>query len=517
MRKHWVPTFVAVAAVSAGAFAACSSDSSEDVGAWDGYGGSSSGTTSSTSGGTSTSSSSGSSGTGGAGAGSPNPVAPPGQDAGPDAEFTCEGLDPNSPVVLYISADDSNSMASPGHAREALNSGQAPLLGIRTYEFLNYYNIEYPAAALGQLDIFPQMEAATEAGHYDLQIAVRSFDAVQPRRPMTITFVLDTSGSMGGPAIERERAVVKAIAASLADGDVVSMVTWNTSNNVEMSGHVVSGPNDSTLVAAANALSANGGTDMHAGLVAGYDLADQHYGDSRLNRLVLISDGMANAGVTDMDLIANHSEDGDGEGVYLVGVGVGPYNVYNDELMDTVTDEGRGAYVYVDSIDEATSLFVNRFDEVMEVAARGVQVELTLPWYFEMHKFFGEEYSENPAEVKPQHLAPSDAMIFSQIIRACDPNEVVLSDQVTVKATWETPLTYALDETEITMTLDQLLSGDTVQLHKGKAIVAYAEALKTGTNPDLTAALTVVEGANPNNSDAELNEIADLIQAHPSY
>ncbi len=516
MRKYWKTSLVAVALASAGAFGACSMNSGDEMAEWDGYGGSSSGTTSS---GTSTSSSSGSSGMGGAGqgAGGPNPVAPPEPDAGPDAELTCDGLDPNSPVVLYISADDSNSMASPGHAREALHSGQAPMLGIRTYEFLNYYNIEYPAPALGQLAIFPQMEAATEAGHYDLQIAVRSFDAVQPRRPMTITFVLDTSGSMGGAAIERERAVVKAIAASLADGDVVSMVTWNTSNNVEMSGHVVTGPNDSTLVAAANALDANGGTDMHAGLVAGYELANQHFGEQRLNRMVLISDGMANAGVTDKDLIAAHSEDGDGEGIYLVGVGVGPYNVYNDVLMDTVTDEGRGAYVYVDSLDEANSLFVQRFDEVMEVAARGVQVELTLPWYFEMHKFFGEEYSENPAEVKPQHLAPGDAMIFSQAIRACDPAEVVLTDEITVKATWETPLTYVLDETEVTMTLDQLLSGDTVQLHKGKAIVAYAEALKTGTQEDLAAALTIVEAANPTSTDSELNEIAELIEAHPSY
>ncbi len=520
MRKYWLASFVLVAAASGGTFAACSSNMDED-GTFIGYGGGTSSGTSSGTGGSSSSSTSTSSGYGGssqgaADPGDPNPVAPP-PDAGPDAEFTCEGLDQNSPVVLYISADDSNSMASPGHAREALLAGNAPTLGIRTYEFLNYYNIDYPAADAGQLNIYPQLEVGADAGLYDLQIAVRSFDAVLPRRPMTITFVLDTSGSMGGPAIVRERAVVNAIAASLANGDVVSMVTWNTSNNVVLSGHTVSGPNDTTLVAAANALTTNGGTDMHAGLQAGYDLADQHYGEQRLNRLVLISDGMANAGVTDKDLIADHSEDGDNEGIYLVGVGVGPYNVYNDVLMDTVTDEGRGAYVYVDSTEEANHIFVQRFDEVMEVAARGVQVELTLPWYFEMHKFFGEEYSTDPKEVKPQHLAPSDAMIFNQVIKACDPAEVNLADEVSVKATWETPLTYLLDETSVTMTLDELLNGETAQLHKGKAIVAYAEALKTGTQADLAAAHDTVAGANPNGTDLELSAITLLIEAHPSY
>ena len=256
---------------------------------------------------------------------------------------------------------------------------------------------------------------------------------------------------------------------------------------------------------------------MHSGLVAGYELADQHYGEQRLNRLVLISDGMANVGVTDKNLIADHSEDGDSEGIYLVGVGVGPYNVYNDVLMDTVTDEGRGAYVYVDSTDEANRLFVQRFDEVMEVAARGVQVELTLPWYFEMHKFYGEEYSPNPAEVKPQHLAPSDAMIFAQVIKACDPAEVNLADEVSVKATWETPLTYLLEQTTVTLTLEQLLNGETAQLHKGKAIVAYAEALKTGMQADLAAAHDTVQAANPNGTDDELNDIVLLIEAHPAY
>jgi Ca-activated chloride channel family protein len=185
--------------------------------------------------------------------------------------------------------------------------------------------------------------------------------------------------------------------------------------------------------------------------------------------------------------------------------------------MDTVTDRGRGAYVYIDSFEEAERMFFARFDETMEVAARSVQVELTLPWYFQMQKFYGEEYSEDPKEIEPQHLAPGDAMVFNQVIAACDPAVVVGSDAITVRTTWSSPVTYLPTTEELTMTVDELLAGAKEQLHKGKAIVAYAEALKTGTHDDLAAAHEAVLAANPNGTDAALSEIAELIELIPAF
>jgi Ca-activated chloride channel homolog len=454
----------------------------------------------------------------GPGAVSLPPPPPNGEDAGADAAFVCDGLDQSKPVVLYLSADDSNSMASPVLARELLEAGQAPYQqAIRTYEFLNYYRIAYPAPPPGQLSLLPQMEKAELAGEFDLQLAVRSFDAVKPRRPITVTFVLDTSGSMAGPGIERERAAAKAIVASLAQGDVVNMVTWNTDNNTLLSGHQVTGPSDPKVLSLINGLEASGGTDLHSGLVAGYKLAQANYGTQRLNRLILISDGGANVGVTDEDLIALNSADGDKEGIYLVGIGAGPASGYSDYLMDVVTDKGRGAYIYLDKPEEAQHMFVDRFDETMEVAARGVQVEVTLPWYFKIDKFYGEEYSENPEEIEPQHLAPSDAMIFNQVVKACDASMVKQDDTIKVKAKWVTPLSYIPQQTEVTMRVDELLATDKAQLTKGKAVVAYAEALKAPSLEALKAAHAKVIAANTGGADKELIEIRALIEKHPKY
>ena len=508
MRQSSLTSFAAIAAVCAGGFVACSTSldgGSDAVFGADGSAGPGNGATVGAGGGGPGASTS-------SGGPPANPIPPP-----PNQEETpveCAELDPSTPLLLYISADDSNSMGSPVLARELLRKGSAPH-GIRTYEFLNYYRFDYAAPAPGDLNLVPQLSVSAAPQEFDLQIGVRSAEASATRRPMTVTLVLDTSGSMGGSAIQREAAMVRALGDALQDGDIVNAVTWSTSNNIVLAGHQVQGSNDPVLATLADNLDANGGTDLHSGLVAGYNLAEEHYGANRLNRVILVSDGGANVGVTSADLIGNHATDADAEGIYLMGVGTGPPEGYSDELMDTVTDAGRGAYVYLDSVDEADRLFGERFHEVLEVAARGVQIELTAPWYFQMQRFYGEEFSENPDEVEPQHLAPGDAMILNQVLRACDVDIVDNADTISVKATWEEPLTRQPREVSITMTVGELLAGSTAELDKGRAIVAYAEALRAGTKEALGDALALVQAAN--DGDADLDEIEELITLHPAF
>jgi Ca-activated chloride channel family protein len=454
---------------------------------------------------------------GGSGGGSgddgdePPPSLPPPEEE--PEEVTCDDLDATQPLVLYVSADDSNSMASPAEAREALRGGSAPW-SIRTYEFLNYYDVSLPAPAYPDVGLFAQGEAGDVEGTIDLMLGVRAHDAQAARRPSTITFVVDTSGSMQGTPIQRAKATVKAIAGQLREGDIVNVVTWNTENLVELTGHVITGPEDERVIEVADALGASGGTNLNGGLEVGYELAREHYATNRLNRVVLISDGGANVGVTQADLIGTQSEDADGEGIYMVGVGVGPLEGYSDELMDVVTDAGRGAYVYVDSVEEAERIFGQRFDETMDIAARAVQVEVTLPWYFQMKKFYGEEYSENPEEVDPQHLAPGDATVILQTLKACSPDVIDPADPVRLRATWQTPLAREDREAIIETTIGALLDGDTTHLQEAEAIVAYAEALKTSAPADLEAALAKVQALS-DRQDPDLMEIEELLLAHP--
>jgi Ca-activated chloride channel family protein len=398
----------------------------------------------------------------------------------PDTDDTeCDTVNES---VFYISADDSNSMAGPAVARFLINNGQRVTGAIRTYEFLNYYTFDYDSPAAGSVRTSAQLRVAADEESYDLQIGVRAADLDDgDRRPLNITLSIDTSGSMGGTPIQRVKQCCVALASSLRAGDVVSMVTWNTTQSTVLQSHAVQSANDATLIGECNSLTAGGSTDLHSGLVRAYELAALNFEPSRINRVVLISDGGANAGVTDEELIAEHADDAEGEAIYLMGVGVGDDdtpNYYNDQLMDAVTDAGKGAYIFVDSAQEAAEMFGERLLGNIDIAARDVRVELTLPPTFEMIEFHGEEYSDNPDEVEPQHLAPGDAMIFHQTVGSCDPAVPTLDDEVRVLVSWDEPIARAAESDELVTTLGDLLEADNSLLLKGNAVVAYAGALK---------------------------------------
>ena len=402
-----------------------------------------------------------------------------GDDDSAAEEDVCDEV-PVDPTTLYLSADDSNSQAAPALARQLIEQGAEIHGGMRPYEFLNYYDFDYPSAELGHVDINPQIEL-NDDGTYTLLIGVVAPSAEDvERRPRSLTFSVDSSGSMSGHALGVTKEVMRQIAHNLQDGDIVSLLSWDTNVTVLLELEEVDGPDDPDLLDAIDELDSGGSTDLHYGLVRAYELAEAAYSPDRLNRVILISDGGANTGVTDEELIALHADDADGEGIYMVGIGTDDSaSSYNDDLMDTVTDAGRGAYVYIDDQEEAAVIFGDddRFLSVMEVAARAVGVEMVMPAGYVMEEFHGEEYSEDPTEVQPQHLAPNDAMLFHQILTDCTPEAHDGTEEFQFTVMWEDPVTQAPQVDTVSLSVNQMLAAADTQLLKSDVVVAYAMGL----------------------------------------
>lgn len=435
-------------------------------------------------------------------------------------EPECNDLDP---VKLYLSPDDSNSLSAPSQLKQRLlgPNGTADLYNIplRGWEFFNYYSFPYPEPEQ-TLGAHLELRAmGTQVGHYRMQIGVRSKNWSYETRPaMNLTFVLDTSGSMSGPAIDMLKASVRAITSKLRAGDKVSMVTWSSNQQVLLDSHTVSGAGDPAVLRISDALQTGGGTDLHGGLSRGYALAQKNYINNAINRVILVSDGGANLGVTSKELIGQHASDAGKDGIYLAGVGVGTESSYHDALMDAVTDAGKGASVFVYSDAEAQHIFGDKFLSTFGIAAKNVRVELNLPAGFELVKFSGEEASSDPTEIEPQHLGPNDSMVFYQEIKTCapekfDPNAIV---KVTVRYT--DALTHQPGQITVQKSFAQLTQSPAPSLEKGSSLTYFMDALKARQQRDPkvaelhTKAMTQLDAqiaAAPN--DAELVELKTML------
>ncbi len=457
------------------------------------------------------------------GAGDELPPEP--DDRGVDNGTETEACNDDAEVSVVLSPDDSNSAFSPVQVREAVlgDWGTVQSVAIRTWEFFNYYDFGYPAADAGTIAIHPALVHPPGApdGEFVLQVGVSSETvSTASRPPVNLTLVLDTSGSMEGFAMDMLKLSAEAIASSLRQGDTISIVGWATEDAVLLGGHEVDGPDDATLLAEIAALSANGTSDLHGGLVAGYEQAQSHYDPDGINRVVLVSDGGANLGITDLDIIAEHAGDEGQDGIYLVGVGVGDAFSYHHQLMDLVTSAGKGASVLIATPDEAWSTFGDGFISTMGIAARDVHVQLDLPPGFEVLQPIAEDSVDDPSKVEPQHLAPNDAMVFHQRIATCAPELLAAATPFTITVRYLDATTFAPVEVEYTLPMAQLLEADAGPLLKGAAVFAYAEGLKAYKRAELDAratslqhaldALERAEAVLP--GDPELDEIRSVLE-----
>lgn len=199
------------------------------------------------------------------------------------------------------------------------------------------------------------------------------------RPPLALAFVLDRSGSMAGDRLEAaQRAAAHAIA-RLHPADVVSAVAFDDAVlEVAAPAPVAQHP---TLGAQLLAIDAGGSTNLSGGwlrgrhqLQAAAALLRDAPGTSR--RLLLLTDGHANAGITDRDQLVALARQAraDGIGTTTIGVGAG----YDDDLLRAMADAGGGNAWYIERADQSQDVFAEELGNLLSVSAQGVGVTVTL-------------------------------------------------------------------------------------------------------------------------------------------
>jgi len=217
-------------------------------------------------------------------------------------------------------------------------------------------------------------------GTVNLSLTIKAEDLVEhvatATRHVDMVIVLDRSGSMQGKKISDARQAALKLLSQLSGQDRFALVTY--SDNVHQSSGlmIVSAANRKYLASLISGIHAGGGTNLGAGLEQGIETLVSTNRIGNAGKLILISDGLANKGITrpqdlaDMAGIAVQKE----FTVSTVGVGTD----FNEYLMTAIADRGTGNYYYLENFNAFAAVFQKEFNYSRATVASRVSVQLPL-------------------------------------------------------------------------------------------------------------------------------------------
>ena len=198
----------------------------------------------------------------------------------------------------------------------------------------------------------------------------------QPIPQTDLVIVLDRSGSMKGQKIHDARQAVLRLIDRLGTNDRLAVVTY--SNGVDTLSPLMpmNARHSRQVKAAVQRIYSGGGTNLGGGLQQGIRTLMQTDADGRQRKVILISDGLANHGVTDPSALGNMASGAVEHNYSVSTVGVG-YD-FNEVLMTTIADHGAGSYYFLEDPAHFAQVFEKEFESARNVAASNLELRIPL-------------------------------------------------------------------------------------------------------------------------------------------
>ncbi|MEM9458319.1 MAG: VWA domain-containing protein [Myxococcota bacterium] len=246
---------------------------------------------------------------------------------------------------------------------------------VRVEEMINYFDYAYPEPS-GEVPISITSEVGPcpwddehRLVHVGLQGKHVAPGAVPPRN---LVFLIDVSGSMSDDL----SLVVSSLAyltEQLGEQDRISIVVYAGAAGMVLP--PTAGSDKAQILGALARLEAGGSTNGGQGIHLAYQLAQQHFVEGGINRVILATDGDFNVGVTGQDALVELIEQKRRSGVFLSVLGYGGGN-YRDGTMEQLADKGNGNYAYIDGLAEARKVLVEQAGATLVTIAKDVKIQV---------------------------------------------------------------------------------------------------------------------------------------------
>ncbi|RTM09001.1 MAG: VWA domain-containing protein [Hyphomicrobiales bacterium] len=269
--------------------------------------------------------------------------------------------------------------ASYSFVRRSLKEGTLPDPDtVRVEEMINYFPYDWkgPDSAATPFNSTVTVMPTPWNEHTKLMhVAIKGFDVKPAEQPKAnLVFLIDVSGSMDEPdKLPLLKSAFRLLVSKLKPDDTVSIVTYaGNAGTVLMP---TKAAEKQKILAAIDNLEPGGSTAGEEGIREAYKLAQQSFVKDGVNRVMLATDGDFNVGQTDDDDLKRLIESERKTGVFLSVFGFGRGNL-NDQMMQTIAQNGNGTAAYIDTLAEAEKVLVEDASSTLFTIAKDVKIQV---------------------------------------------------------------------------------------------------------------------------------------------
>jgi len=269
--------------------------------------------------------------------------------------------------------------ASYSFVRRMLNSGQLPEKdAVRSEELINYFDYAYPVPKDRKAPFATYtsvMDSPWKAGNKLIHIGIQGYQLAASEIPQSnLVFLLDVSGSMDEPSkLPLVKQSMSLLLDTLKPDDTISIVVYAGAAGTVLEPTKVK--EKTKILAALNNLQAGGSTAGAEGIALAYQLAEANFNAKGVNRIILATDGDFNVGQTGDEALQDFVERKRDKGIYLSVLGFGQGN-YQDEMMQTLAQNGNGTAAYIDTLSEAQKVLVTEATSNLFPIAKDVKIQV---------------------------------------------------------------------------------------------------------------------------------------------